>query len=157
MTTRPDDVTRLTARLDELDAALARLTTDLADLTAAVAPVAPSDSEDTWPGGDVPPPAFESLATWVEDYFAVVFTRSIGGEIRWCPQWRDHPEAVTRLEALWRSWETLRLDPNLGIATWLTTFLDPQLAALTGRSGPFAQCAADRHVQLAPLIAASAV
>ena len=55
------------------------------------------------------------------------------------------PEARLRLEALWRSWEALRLDPALGIATWLTNYADPQLAALLHRSGTFARCTPDRH------------
>jgi len=62
---------------------------------------------------------------------------------------QQHAEALTRLEALWRSWETLRLDPNLGIATWLTNYLDPQLAALTSRIGTFAQCTQERHATAA--------
>ena len=74
-----------------------------------------------------------------------MFARSVGGDVRWCSEWRKHPEALTRLEALWRSWEALRLDPNLGIATWLTSYLDPQLVALTSRAGVFAQCTPDRH------------
>ena len=81
----------------------------------------------------------------------MVFARPVGGEIRWCSHWAEHPEALTRLEALWRAWETLRLDPNLGIATWLTNYLDPQLVALTSRAGTFAQCTPDRHAGTAPL------
>jgi hypothetical protein len=73
------------------------------------------------------------------------FGRPIGGEIRWCAQWREHAEAIGRLEALWRSWEALRLDPGMCMATWLTNYLDPQLAVLLGRGGPFAQCNVDRH------------
>ncbi len=91
-------------------------------------------------------PAFPSVDAWVDGYFMVVFPRPVGGEHRWCARWREHPEALTRFEALWRSWETLRLDPGLGIATWLTSFLDPQFAALTSRSGTFAACTPDRHV-----------
>ena len=87
----------------------------------------------------------------MDEYFTVVFARPVGGEIRWCSHWSEHPEALTRLEALWRAWETLRLDPNLGIATWLTNYLDPQLVALTSRAGTFAQCTPDRHAGTAPL------
>jgi len=151
--------------LDELHAEITRLRADLDDLTAAVIPTFPQDAGDRFtPGGDDArdaagaegaetrsaqvEPAFDTLQAWVDGYFSVVFTRSVGGEHRWCGQWQDHPEAVTRLEALWRSWEALRLEPNLGIATWLTSFLDPQLAALTSRSGTFAACTPDRHQSL---------
>jgi hypothetical protein len=132
----------LAARLDELEARLARALAELEDLTGLVThanqATEPSASEPT-------EPIHATLTDWVDGYFSHVFARSVGGETRWCAYWRDHPEAVTRLEALWRSWETLRLDPNLGIVTWLTSYLDPQLAALLARSGTFAQCSTDRH------------
>ena len=41
--------------------------------------------------------------------------------------------------------ETYRLEPRLGIASWLRDFLDPQLRELTSATGPFAQCTEDRH------------
>jgi len=142
MTDPSGDADRITLRLDELEAGLQGISTDLADLAAAVIP---EPGGNHAPDAEVPVPAFATLDAWVTEYFAVVFSRSIGGEIRWCPLWSDHPEALTRLEALWRSWETMRLDPNLGMATWLTNHLDPQLGALLSRSGTFAQCGLDRH------------
>ena len=161
-----------TVTLDELQAELARLRADLDDLTAAVIPTFPhEDNGLSTTGGDAGrevtvassqedgsaqgEPAFLTLQAWVDGYFSVVFTRPVNGEHRWCNRWQNHPEAVTRLEALWRSWETLRLDPNLGIATWLTSFLDPQLAALTSRSGPFAACTPDRHHSLSAHLSTS--
>jgi hypothetical protein len=33
-----------------------------------------------------------------------------GRAAKWCIEWYYHPEAVTRVEALWRAWEPLRLD-----------------------------------------------
>jgi hypothetical protein len=76
---------------------------------------------------------------------AAVLTADGDSDLTAASQWVEHAEAVLRLEALWRSWETLRLDPNLGMATWLTNFLDPQLAALTAPQGTFAKCSPDRH------------
>lgn len=141
------------ARLDTLEAHLARLDADLHDLAALLTTEPAGDAHDVdeqeldevGQGQDVPEPAFATLDDWVEQFFTIVFTRPIGGTIRWCTHWRDHPEAVLRIEALWRSWETLRLDPNLGIATWLVNYLDPQLAVLLSASGTFHACTADRH------------
>jgi hypothetical protein len=149
---RPD-IRQLAARVDELAAGVARLTADLEDLSAAVLPDEFTVPDDDGPAdsrhGDretsVINPVYGSLEDWVERYFMPTFHRPIGGEIRWCAHWQKHAESITRFEALWRSWETLRLEPNLGMATWLTNFLDPQLAALLGRSGPFAQCTPERH------------
>jgi hypothetical protein len=158
MTTPPDthtpDVAHLALRVDDLAAGLAQLAADVEDLSAALLPADLTFPDDDPPpdhahppgqGQPVPQPVYERLEDWVDQYFLPTFRRPIGGEIRWCAHWQDHAEAITRLEALWRSWEALRLDPNLGIATWLTTYLDPLLAVLLGRSGPFAQCTPERH------------
>lgn len=141
--TRPDS----TARLDALEARMAQLAGDLRDLSAALAP---DPSTEGSHGGDdgaetAVEPVFDTLQDWVDQYYIPVFTRPIGGTIRWCDQWNEHPEATLRLEALWRSWETLRLDPNLGIAVWLTSYADHLMATLLAAHGPFARCAPQRH------------
>ena len=76
-----------------------------------------------------------------------MYRRPIGGEYRWCAQWWRHAEAITRLTALWQSWEAMRLQPGTGTASWLRDHLDHQLPILLGRSGPFAQCSQDEHVE----------
>jgi hypothetical protein len=90
---------------------------------------------------DAPEPVFEVVEDWLEEYFLPMFIRPLGGEFRWCPQWWRHPEAVTRLTALWRAWEVFRLEPATGIADWLRDHLDHQLPILLGPRGPFFQCA----------------
>jgi hypothetical protein len=116
------------AQIDDLRATLRRLETDLEDLAVS---------------GLVGPARSGAPST----------TRypTLGGETRWCPRWHDHVEAVVRLEAIWRAWEVLRLDPGTGIATWLTTVADPQVAQLLSSSGPFAQCTMNRHQPSTPL------
>ena len=52
-------------------------------------------------------------------------------------EWWRNTEALLRLEALWRAWEHLRLDPATGMSDWLRDHADPQLAALMDREGPF--------------------
>lgn len=131
-------IDELSTRIDELAATVAGLTRDLEDLSAALLPGELSTSAPVTP-------AFSTLEDWVTGFFLPTFRRQFGGELRWCTRWHDHPEALLRLEALWRSWEALRLDPTLGIATWLTNYADPQLAVLLHRSGTFASCALDRH------------
>jgi len=128
----------LSTRVDELAATVAGLSRDLGDISTGLLP-----GELSTPAPVTP--AFSALEDWVTGFFLPTFRRQFGGELRWCAQWHDHPEALLRLEALWRSWEALRLDPTLGIATWLTNYADPQLAALLHRSGTFASCTTDRH------------
>jgi len=133
--------------MEALEARVAQVSSELQDLAAVLVPHADLiGNEDGVPSAEeAPPPVFASVEEWVEQYFLAVFARSTGGTLRWCDQWRTHAEAVLRLEALWRSWETLRLDPNLGMATWLTNFLDPQVGALLHPQGTFGSCTADRH------------
>jgi hypothetical protein len=104
------------------------------------------------PHDDVPEPVFRRVEDWMDGYFLPLFTRPVGGEYRWCPQWWAHPEAVTRLTALWRSWEAFRLEPATGISDWLRDHLDHHLAVLLDRRGPFFQCDPDSgHIPGRPL------
>lgn len=135
-------------RLADLDARLTRLTSDVEDLASLTGKEDGSASpaaEDRAIGLPVPP-VFTSVDAWVDGFMAGVFRRPFGGEVRWCTSWRSHPEAVLRLEAMWRAWEVLQQDDGLGLSRWLLNHFDPSFAVLTNRSGPFARCAVDRHV-----------
>ena len=96
-------------------------------------------------------PLYPALELWVVDYFAPMFPRPMSPTVRWCAQWWDHAEAISRLEALWRTWEVARLDELRGVASWYRDHLDPQLAVLLSAGGPFAQCTQDRHAPTKPL------
>ena len=89
---------------------------------------------------DAPEPVFGCVEDWLDGYFWPMFIRPLGGEFRWCPRWWAHPEAVTRLTALWRSWEVFRLEPATGISDWFRDHLDHHLPILLGARGPFFQC-----------------
>lgn len=128
----------------EVDARLARL-----ELRADEAELADAGFDAARRGGPVPAEEYPDLDAWVRDYFCATFSRPLGGEFRWCAQWREHREAVLRLEALWCSWNALRRDPALGMSTWFHQFLDPQLGILLGARGPFSQCSSTRHEQVA--------
>lgn len=101
-------------------------------------------------------PRYPSLEEWVVDHFAAMYSRPTNPSVRWCAQWWDHAEAISRLEALWRSWEVARLDELRGMALWYRDVLDPQLAVLLSAAGPFAQCTPDRHAPSKPLPTVSA-
>lgn len=85
---------------------------------------------------------FGSVAEFVNEFLVRVFSNPVPDSgLAWCPRWWAHAEAILRLEALWRSWEYLRMDPALGMSNWLTHHLDPQMRALMDPvSGPFARC-----------------
>ena len=97
-------------------------------------------------------PLYDNLTDWVEHHFAQTYAWKPGSTARWCASWWDHAEAIYRLEALWRTWELYRLEPRLGIASWLRDYLDPQLSQLTSPTGPFASCTEDRHSPVKALL-----
>ncbi|GAB7192822.1 hypothetical protein NUM3379_35310 [Kineococcus sp. NUM-3379] len=157
------ELSELTAVVRGLSTGLEQLARDVEDLTDAM----PQPGPENPPGEKAPgkpgagtgggkkdeeefEPFYPSVVAWVEGYFAPMYARALGPNTRWCARWWDHAEAHSRLDALWRSWETLRLDPFMGMATWYRDHLDSQLGALLNPAGPFAQCGA-RHSPLTPL------
>lgn len=101
-------------------------------------------------------PVFANVSDFVCDYLAQAVERRIAvgatAGLHWCPRWWAHPEALSRLYALWRAWETLRIaDPATGMSIWWRDHLDPHLAVLTSETGPFARCRTDRHTDPNPL------
>ena len=97
------------------------------------------------PDTRVPEPVYVALEDWLTGYFLPMFRRTLGGEYRWCQQWWQHGEAISRLTSLWHAWEVLRLQPGIGIATWYREHLDHQLPILMGARGPFYQCSETTH------------
>lgn len=91
--------------------------------------------------GDEPPPLYYgSVDQFVREMIIPVFRRKVGARAthRWSAEWWRNPEAVIRLEALWRSWEHLRLDPATGMSVWLRDHADHHLGVLMNPDGPFA-------------------
>lgn len=96
---------------------------------------------DTEPMDDEEP-VFPDLDAFVSEHLSQLIRRRVNGtSLTWCPGWWKHPEAISRLDALWRAWEHLRLDPALGMSQWWLYHADPHLAALMDPdTGPFAAC-----------------
>jgi hypothetical protein len=82
---------------------------------------------------------FEDLDEFVREMIVPVFRRRVGdrSQFHWAADWWRYPEAVIRLEALWRSWEHLRLDPATGMSVWLRDHADYHLGVLFSDYGPF--------------------
>ncbi len=99
---------------------------------------------------EVPEPCFASMLDWFETWLRPMYRRSTHGDQReWCAEWWQHEEAVSRLDALWRAWEALRLDPGTGLSVWWRDHADHHMAALLDPDGPFKQCG-DGHRDDAP-------
>ena len=114
---------------------------------ATLAELVPADESDDQPAppdaGDPAPPAlyYGSVDEFVRDFLVPVFSRQVGDRAarRWSAEWWRNAEAIVRLEALWRSWEHLRLDPATGMSVWLRDHADHHLGVLWDPEGPFAK------------------
>lgn len=85
---------------------------------------------------------YPNVAEFVHDRLVHFFPLpSPKSELVWCPSWFRHPQALSRLDAVWRAWEHLRQDPALGMSNWWTHYADPNMRALMDPvDGPFARC-----------------
>jgi hypothetical protein len=82
---------------------------------------------------------YGSVDEFVREYLRNVYRRRIDGRHRcWAGRWWEYDEAVIRLEALWRSWENLRLDAATGMSVWWRDHADHHMAVLMDPDGPFA-------------------
>jgi hypothetical protein len=113
-------------------------------------------TDDSGKDGDERPELFySSLPEFVREQLAPMYRRALDGTQRtWCPEWWRHAEAISRLEALWRAWEHLRLDPATGMSVWFRDHADHHMAVLLDSDGPFKRCSVDKghgERQLEPL------
>lgn len=101
---------------------------------------------------------YANVLKFVEQHLSPLYGRYIDLEGRaevftWCGQWWRHREAVSRLTALWKAWESLRKDPTTGLAVWWRDYADPTMRALFDEHGPFEGCSPRRHrPKTAPLV-----
>lgn len=100
---------------------------------------------------------YPDVEAFVTAWLSTTYRRVVDGPARtWCPRWWAHPEAVSRLEALWRAWEHLRLDPALGMSLWWREHADVHMPVLMSEeAGPFKGCTIERGhhgSRLAPLV-----
>lgn len=85
---------------------------------------------------------FHSLPEFVNELVCPTFRRELTGKgsgFRWSARWFESAEAIMRLEAMWRSFESLRLDGATGISVWLRDHADYHLAVLMSSDGPFSE------------------
>lgn len=122
-----------------------------------------TDTSDEPDASDAEPSTyFPNLEVFVTEYLVHHYPRPVDPmghqkEFTWCSSWWAHTEAVSRLNALWRAWETLRLDPGTGMSDWWRIHADPTMRALFYNNGPFKGCTIAKHAPTAsalPVVAA---
>ena len=93
-----------------------------------------------------PPLYYSDLDQFVGEYLVFVYRRETERpDVYWCRQWWKHEEAIARLEAIWRSWELLRLFPAEGASRWWLNHADPNMRVLLSEDGPFHRCRDGEH------------
>lgn len=85
---------------------------------------------------------YNGVVEFVENYLSVLYRRQVSdlSDTVWCREWWKHPEAMVRLDALWRAWEHLRQDGATGMSVWLLDHADPHMKVLLDPRGPFKYC-----------------
>ncbi|MEJ7894180.1 MAG: DUF4913 domain-containing protein [Solirubrobacteraceae bacterium] len=127
--------------LDEPTLAQLREAADDAARAALLAPAVPGAGVD-----DPPELYYPDVVAFVREQLVPMYRRPLGGQgVTWCPQWWRHAEAIARLEALWRAWEHLRLDPATGMSVWFRDHADHHMPVLLSADGPFKGCKPDKH------------
>jgi hypothetical protein len=99
----------------------------------------------------LPEPWFGNCDEFVREFLLPCWRHPTAGS-KWCAYWWEHAEAVSRLDALWRSFEALRVGDPTGMAVWWRDYAGPIMAAPTDPTGTFAGCNANRgeHLQIDP-------
>lgn len=89
---------------------------------------------------DTAPLYYGSTNEFVREHLRHVYKRKINGStLFWSPRWWASAEAIARLEALWRAWEHLRLDPSTGPSVWWRDHADHHMSVLMSSAGPFSK------------------
>jgi len=115
----------------EVQALLTRQAQQLSDLEHTVADLRATGTPPAGPAeGQAVPFLYGSLPEFVEAVVAPLYAKHGTSGGGWCASWWAHEEARVRLGAVWRAWETPRLDPSIGIAWWLRDVADPQMDRL---------------------------
>ncbi len=138
---------------DEVAALMAFADGDDDPAASAPVPAAPSTPEaQEWPEEEVADDAagkqdeedggqlyYGSVDEFVREVIVPIYRRKVGarGSRRWSAEWWRNAEAVSRLEALWRSWEHLRQDGAIGMSTWWRDHADYHMSVLFDPDGPF--------------------
>nr|AXV46327.1 DUF4913 domain-containing protein [Arthrobacter sp.] len=110
-------------------------------------PNAATTSEaDTGAGQDGPQLLFGTSERFLHELLLPMYIRIIDSRNgTWCRKWFLHAEALSRVDALWRAWEHLRLDGKTGMSVWWKDHADPHMAVLLNQKGPFHACDLERH------------
>jgi len=85
-----------------------------------------------------------NFVDWVEAFIHDIEAVTDDENTRyWCPQWWNHPEAVTRLRALYE--EYVRAEGENTLSGWFVYHWDAHAKTLFSSTGPFELCREGHH------------
>lgn len=124
------------------------------EVAAAVKSHAATTSEaGTGTGQEGPQLVFATSERFLHELLLPMYIRIIDSRNgTWCRKWFLHAEALSRVDALWRAWEHLRLDGKTGMSVWWKDHADPHMAVLLSQKGPFHACDLETHKDPDPLL-----
>ena len=88
-------------------------------------------------------PKYKSVIDFVDGFIRPMWatTRSGQDKVNWSKEWYRHPEAVSRLSALWRIYEIQRgRDPENFLEGFLRVHADYHMRHLMAEDSVFSQC-----------------
>lgn len=100
----------------------------------------PAEQSTSTAASGAPELVFGNVDEFLRMKLRYLYPRRVGpqGQYRWAADWWKYPEAISRLDALWRAWEALRLDGQFGMSVWWRDHADHHMRYLLDADGPFA-------------------
>lgn len=125
--------------LEQLDPSVLEELQKQAATAARRSVAAALDELEEEPADEEPALYFGSVDEFVRGYLRPCYRRRVDGQrVVWAADWWRYPEAVARLDALWRAWEHLRQDAQTGMSVWFRDHAAHHMDVLLDPSGPFA-------------------
>ncbi|MBR5951329.1 MAG: DUF4913 domain-containing protein [Actinomycetaceae bacterium] len=90
---------------------------------------------------------YSDVHEFFERHISVIYRRNIGGLMKWCPRWFDHPEALLHMSYLHASWEEANAKGAAALARWTIEIGYPMMDRLMHDKGPFDSCDDGHYVR----------
>lgn len=111
-------------------------------------PEAQAEHTDDEQPEQAPSFTYRDCEQWLQELALPHYLRKLDGTRKWAPNWFDYPEADTLVQALWVTWEQMKLDGPQAILVYYRDYFYPLMDRLTSPDGPFHAYDETTHPQL---------
>ena len=140
----------LQERVEQLQDGLARKHASTPPPTVPTPPQPSAPAASAGPGVTIHP-AYTTVEEWVDGWLSRHIEKDPSTRFRWCTRWREHPEALLRLEVMFSEYGRALADPRIGMGNFIRSGLDHHVPRLLAADGPFASCDPGHHEHAACL------